>query len=1628
MTEKRPTQKGKTSNATSALPDSGVVQLHQGGAHTQPNAPHHHVSSDDSSSSSLSQNDFFVVGLGASAGGLEAFTNFFDALAPDTGMAFVLIQHLEPTHKSMLANLLSAHTTMPVHEATDGETVKPDHIYIIAPGSYLSVREGAFSITRPHERHGARMPFDFFLKSLAKDYGPRAICAVLSGTGNDGSEGIQTIHDNGGFVLAQDPADAGQEGMPKNAILTGAVNVTLPVGEMPAALAEYARNGHGDYTPVVSTLDTDTKAALAEIVEILRKHTQREFSLYKEGTLLRQIQRRMATISVKNVDAYMSHLRNNPKEIEALSNNLLINVTRFFRDPTTFEVLAETVIPEMVRHQPQDRPLRIWDAGCSTGEEIYSIVMLLLEEMSEARRNLKLQIFASDIDPDAIAIARDGIYPTSIEQTVSPARLERFFTKEADGYHVTRELREAVIFTIHDILTDAPFSRLDMVMCRNVLIYLQPDAQENVLSLFHFTLREGGILVLGGSESIGSIEDRFETISRKQRIFKHLGRSRVGEVKFPFAQRNSPHKSFSRPRPDQHKPERIQAADLARQALLNTYAPASVMINSRNEGLYFFGPIDRYLMVAEGTAHHDIYSLVRKGLLTRLRSAIREAERDDVIVSARNIQMDRDGVAVNISITVQPLQIDNETFQLISFTDEQQQSTPIKKFPTNADNALERELDATRKELEHTIADLSVAHDELAATAEEAMSVKEEFQSTNEELETSKEELQSLNEELTALNAQLAETIERQYATANDLKNTLNSSQIATIFLDTDLNIRFFTPTARSMFSVIPSDVGRPLTDLARLTKDTDMISGAKKVLANHTPISGDVEGDNGMWYTRRILPYRNRDDTVQGVVITFTDISDRKAAEQEINAARAYSDSIINTIRKPLVVLDEKLCVKSASPSFYAALSITPEDTVGRKLDEIRSCHLNAKALHNFLDRLSKDEGFGEDYEIDLDLPSKQKRTLRLYAQKISGPSLVSQNTLLTIDDVTDRKIETVALETARIQAEQANLGKSRFLAAASHDLRQPLQTLSLLHGVLAKRTSSQSDTQLVTRLGAAIDVMSNMLNTLLDINQLEAGVIRPTIVEFLIGDLLERLKVDFTDFTEMKGLELHVVMSGKKVRSDPHLIEQILRNLLANAVKYTASGKILLGCRRCGNALRIEVWDTGIGIAEEQKKAIFDEFHQIDNPARERSRGLGLGLSIVQRISDLLAHPLNVRSWPKTNSKSGNGSGSVFTIEVPLVEQGDEAWHRKTSTADKTAQAYAGSILIVEDDPMVREALTALFEAEHFKTHTFATSAEAIEQTIENNDWPGVIISDFNLPGRLSGAAVVTKLRKMSSRQIPAIILTGDISSGTLLDIRYADCIHFRKPVKADEILRHVVELLSTAPQPTPKPANAEKAQQDKTQHDKAQHDKALAPTAAPTIFLVDDDPDLLIDLKGLLVEHGMAVETYTSAAEFLDNVKSDRQGCLVIDAIMPDMGGIALLEHLKSEKRILPAIMVTGYGDVGMAVEAMRVGATDFLEKPVHATHLVASIKRALDRVGDESKDAAWKNAANERLDRLTPREREIMTRLIDGQPNKIIAFDLGISRRTVENHRASIMKRTEVKSLPDLVRLVMAAKAE
>jgi two-component system, chemotaxis family, CheB/CheR fusion protein len=1184
--------------------------------------------------------DFPVVGIGASAGGLDACRKLVSALPRDNGMAFILVQHLDPTHESMMVDLLAGHTSMTVRQAADGMLIEREHLYVIPPGTYLSVGNGALHLSQPQARHGARLPFDFLLHSLAEECGERAICVILSGTGADGSLGLKAVKEKGGLVIAQDPDEAGYDGMPRSAIMTGTVDLVLPVAKIPQALGKYGRRMALARTQDGLTPQDGLQDWLPEIIDLVRTKTTHDFRLYKPGTLQRRIERRMAMAALEtdDMDRYLEILRSDTSELDLLARDLLINVTSFFRDPKVFDLLAEKIVPDLIRRQTPDHPLRIWIAGCSTGEETYSLAILFREQITAAKSNVKLQVFASDVDPDAVTRAREGLYPETIEADVSPARLARFFTKEDHGYLVSPELRGAVVFTVQDVLADPPFSRLDLVSCRNLLIYLRPEAQARVVSLFHFALREGGILLLGNSETVGNFDGRFEATSKPERIYRHIGRSRPGELGFSGGAGDGV-RAPARLIQGQAPSRQAALADLCRRLVIETYTPAAVLINRKHECLYSLGPTDRYLRMAPGHPTHDLLAMAREGLRTKLRSAIQQASQENVRVVVPGGRTNSDGNPGSFSIAVQPVLSEGEELLLICFVDEpkhqRRRGPPTTPGDVPRVAELEQELEATRTELQGAIRNLEISSEEQKAINEEALSVNEEYQSTNEELLTSKEELQSLNEELTALNGQLQETLERQRTTSNDLQNILYSTDVATLFLDTNLNIRFFTPATKSLFSVIPSDVGRPLADLSSPAADGSLLADARTVLQSLTPLEREIETQSGAWYIRRILPYRTQDNGVEGVVITFADITERRHAAD--------------------------------------------------------------------------------------------------------------------------------ALEAAKRQAELANVAKSRFLAAASHDLRQPLQTLALLQGLLAKTVEGERVQNLVVRLDETLTAMSGMLNTLLDLNQIEAGTVRAEIVSFPINDLLDRLRDEFTYHAQAQGLALRVVSCGLSINSDPRLLEQMIRNLLSNALKYTKRGKVLLGCRRREEMLSIEIWDTGVGIPAEELQRIFEEYHQLDNGARERSRGLGLGLSIVQRLGDLLGHRVRVRSHPR--------KGSVFAVEVMLRPSatGPRRERHRHGIEDGIAEGVrrSGVILVVEDDPDVCELLRFLLEDDGHRAATAPDGIAALELVARGTVRPDLILADYNLPNGLNGLQLTAKLREKLHPEIPVIILTGDISTGTLRDI---------------------------------------------------------------------------------------------------------------------------------------------------------------------------------------------------------------------------------------------------------------------
>ena len=1436
--------------------------------------------------------DLRVLGIGASAGGLDACGKLLDALGSGHGMACVIVQHLDPDHQSMMAGLLAVHTTMVVQQASNGMRLEREHVYVIAPGTYLSVENGVLCVSPSPAGRGARLPFDFLLQSLARSYGDQLTCVILSGTGADGTAGLQAVKQCRGLIIAQDPDEAEYDGMPRSAIATGLVDQVLRVALIPERIE---RQGRPADRP-----DTDPgQQVRADIIELLRRTTAYDFTAYKPGTLSRRIERRMA-VSATGIDStekYLSYLQDHAEERVLLAKDLLINVTGFFRDPSIFEFLAEQVLPELLGRHAADRALRVWVVGCSTGQEAYSLAMLLSERIAAAKLAVKLQIFASDVDPDAIAVAREGLYGDAVEAQLSPQRLARFFSKEEQGYRVRPELRAAIVFTVHDVLTDPPFSRIDVLSCRNLLIYVTPPAQERILSLLHFALRESGILLLGSAETADTAEGRFEELSKQNRLYRHIGRRRQGNLGLAARAGEAP-RLPARPSGSTGPSRQTVLAELCRRVVLESYAPAAALINVRHECLYLLGPTDKYLQVAPGHPTHDLLSMARRDIRGALRSAISRSATENVRVVVAGGRSSGSAGGPGFGVAVQPVLCDGEQLFVVCFVDDVEPKTldagiDVAGTPRVAE--LERELEATRTELQAAIRSLEHSGEEQKAINDEALSFNEEYQSTNEELVTSKEELQALNEELSALNSELQETLERQRTTSSDLRNILYSTEVATIFLDTELSIRFFTPATKLLFSVIAGDVGRPLSDLNWISADDLLLADARAALGNVIPLEREVEARTGAWYSRRVLPYHAIDGATEGVVVTYTDISERK---------------------------------------------------------------------------------------------------------RVKG-----------------------ALEAAKQHAEQANLAKSRFLAAVSHDLRQPLQTLALIQGLLAKKVVGPSQ-QLVAMLDPALGAMSGMLNTLLDIDQIETGAVRTEFGEVSVAGLFEQLRAEFLYYAQAQGLQLRVVQSSLLIRTDRRLLERMLRNLLSNAIKYTRHGKVLIGCRRGREALRIEVWDTGIGIPAEQLGAIFTAYHQLDNAARERSRGLGLGLSIVQRLGEMLGHPVRVRS--------SSGRGSMFSVEVALAaaqpepepepepepqsdpgtgpdERPGQDRHAEVPARIRTAAHRTGTILVIEDDPDLRQLLELVLTEEGHRALTAADGVAALELA-DGDARPALILADYNLPNALDGLQAAAGLRERLGPRVPVIILTGDVSAETVRDIASRGLHQLKKPVKLDELTRLLQRLLP--PHEAARPAEP----------------AALTPSdrhGPAIVYVVDDDANVRESLRHLLEEHDQPAAMFASCEAFLESYRPGREACLLIDAYLPGMQGLELMDRLRDDGHALPTIVITGSSDVAMAVRAMKAGALDFIEKPIGGSELLDSIGRALDRSRGEGDLEAWQQGAAEHLATLTGRQHQIMQMVLAGQPSKNIASDLRISRRTVENHRASIMKKTGCRSLPALARLAVAA---
>ncbi|MFZ1641303.1 MAG: chemotaxis protein CheB [Candidatus Contendobacter sp.] len=859
---------------------------------------------------------FPIVGIGASAGGLAAFEAFFSGMpaATDPGMAFVLVQHLAPDHKSILTDLIRRYTRMQVFEVEDGMAVQPNCAYIIPPGRDMAFLNGSLQLLEPSAPRGQRLPIDFFFRSLAQDQHERAIGIVLSGTGSDGTLGVRAIKGEGGMVMAQNPASTEFDGMPRSALATGLVDYELPAAEMPAQLIAYAAHAFGQPPRAATVPAPQTESALKKVFILLRAQTGHDFSQYKPSTLHRRIERRLAIHQIETMDGYVKYLQQTPAEVEALFRDLLIGVTNFFRDPEAFQALEQQVIPQLFAGKPASAVIRVWSVGCSTGEEAYSLAILLAERQEAMQQSFKVQVFATDIDGRAIAAARAGRYPASIAADLTPERLARFFAAEPDGsaYRIHKSIRDLLVFSEQNVIKDPSFSKLDLISCRNLLIYMGKELQKKLMPLFHHALNPGGVLFLGTSETVGESGDLFATLDRKAKLYQRKedfhGAQRVALGRFlpPLTALDV---ALPRAAGKTAFPVKLPLRELTEQALLRQVAPAGALVNARGDILYLHGRTGLYLEPTPGeTGISNILKMAREGLRRELAMALHQAARTKELVRHPGLRVKTNGDFTTVNLTVRPVTAGPAaTLEALLYlivleeappsAHESAQPTPTVPAGagaagpgTDADAriaALEQELRAKEEYLQTTHEELETANEELKSSNEEMQSVNEELQSTNEELETSREELQSVNEELATVNAELQTKVADLSQSNNDLSNLLAGTGIGTVFVDHRLRILRFTPPASKIINLLLSDVGRPVSHLvSNLVGYDRLVADAQAVLDTLAPKEVVVRTTAGQWYTLRIQPYRTLDNVIEGAVITFVDITEMERTREALRQA----------------------------------------------------------------------------------------------------------------------------------------------------------------------------------------------------------------------------------------------------------------------------------------------------------------------------------------------------------------------------------------------------------------------------------------------------------------------------------------------------------------------------------------------------------------------------------------------------------------------------------------------------------------------------------------------------------------------------------------------------------------------
>jgi two-component system, chemotaxis family, CheB/CheR fusion protein len=1265
--------------------------------------------------------DLYVVGVGASAGGLEALERFFTHVPLDSGMAFVVVQHLSPDFKSMMDELLARRTALPIHLVENGMPVEANHVYLIPPKKEMIISGGRLLLSERDRQQELSLPIDVFFRSLAQDCGERSAAVVLSGGGSDGSRGIRDVHEAGGIVLVQDLESAQFAGMPKAAVDAGVADAVMPPDEMPAALVEHVRFGRDVAARPEGPLPPQ---GLGAIYRMLESEFGLDFTHYKPSTVTRRIERRLQLSRAGDLAGYVERLRDERAELDVLYRDLLIGVTRFFRNEEAFAVLERQVLPELLAAGPRDAPFRAWVAGCATGEEAYSLA-IVLHELTARVSPRPVKIFATDVHPGSLEFAARAVYDEAAIAAVSPERRDRYFVRHGHGYQVVPELRQMIVFAPHNVIKDAPFTRVDLVSCRNLLIYLQPPAQQKALGLFHFALNRGGVVFLGPSESQGALAREFEVVDAHWRIYR-----KFSDGRFPVdARQPPPRPAESRTLPPAFTPRPPMAGLLGTyDALLDEFVPPSLLLTERGELVHAFAGASRFLKPRDGRQALDVLENVLDELKMVIAGGLRRARKDGTPVVYKGVPVEGDGSPYDITVRPVGGRGGGAGHVLVSFESAGGPAAAPRAVEAQIDvgdvsreqlGVLEAELSATKENLQAAIEELETSNEELQAANEELLASNEELQSTN-------EELQSVNEELYTVNAEYQRKLAELVELTNDMDNLLASTDVGVIFLDAELRIRKFTPRVGDVFRLLPQDVGRPIETFTHSMHHPELVGDLRRVLASGSPVEREVRHQSGSSFFVRVLPYRAK-GAVDGVVLTLIDVSGMKAAEDALFHERYLLNSLLDSVPDAIYFKDVRGKLIRLNRAMAARLGVgDPAEAVGKTPFELPDRDAALAVQHN--DEAVLRGGEAEHYRLE-------RRALPDGAE---GWDLVTRLPLVDrrggtvgvigiFRDVTEQK-------RAEEKIHEAVRRRDQFLAMLSHELRNPLGAIVTATALL--KSADEPDTR--RKVFAIFERQSQQMARLLD-DLLDASRVTQNKIELRKAVLdLRTVARDAADATrplmEARGLSFSIDLGARPlhVEGDAVRLQQIHANLLSNAAKYTPrGGHVRLELAREGGRAIVRVKDDGVGIPADVLGSVFDLFVQSSRTLDRSDGGLGLGLTLVRSLVAMHGGEVTVRS-------DGEGKGSEFVVRLPLAPASSVA--AGEGEAAFAARGGARKVVIVEDNADSREMMCQFLGIAGFECHSAGDGIAGL--TLIERMRPDVALIDVGLPG-IDGFEIARRVR---------------------------------------------------------------------------------------------------------------------------------------------------------------------------------------------------------------------------------------------------------------------------------------------